>query len=52
MTGTIGRPKRKEIVKVLIEEGGDCDKAAQKCCMNRMKMVCICFEIWMCIIVL
>ena len=39
MTGSIGRPNRKEVVKVLIEEGGDCDRAARKCCMNRMKMV-------------
>ncbi|XP_065915142.1 uncharacterized protein [Dysidea avara] len=39
MFGSIGRPNRKEIVKVLIEEGGDCDRAARKCCMNRMKMI-------------
>ena len=41
MNGSIGRPYRNEIVKVLIEERGDCDKAAHKCCMNRMKMVII-----------
>ena len=40
MTGTIGKTKRKEIVKALIEEHGDSEKAAQKCCTNRIKMVC------------
>ena len=40
MTGTIGKPKRREIVNALIEEHGDCEKAAQRCCTNRIKMVC------------
>ena len=39
MTGTIGKLKRKEIVNALIEEHGDSEKAAQKCCKNRIKMV-------------
>ena len=40
MSGTIGKPKRKEIVTALIEEHGDSEKAAQRCCTNRIKMVC------------
>ena len=40
MTGNIGKPKRNEIIKALIEERGDCEKAAQRCCTNRIKMVC------------
>ena len=39
MNGSIGQLNKNEIVKVLIEEGGDCNKAAQRCCMNRMRMV-------------
>ena len=39
MTGSIGKPKRKEIVNALIEEHGDCEKAAQRCCTNRIKTV-------------
>ena len=39
MTGSIGRPKRNEIVRALIEECGDCEKAAQMCCKNRINMV-------------
>ena len=39
MTGSIGRPNRREIVKYLIEESGNCERAAQKCCNNRLKMV-------------
>ena len=40
MSGTIGKPKRKEVVTALIEERGDSEKAAQRCCINRIKMVC------------
>ena len=39
MTGNIGNPDRREIIQYLIEEGGNCDKAAQKCCASRLKMV-------------
>lgn len=39
MTGSIGRPGRGEIVRYLIEEGGNCERAAQRCCENRLKMV-------------
>ena len=38
-TSTIGKPKRKEIVKALIEEHGDSEKAAQRCCTNRIRTV-------------
>ena len=41
MNGSIGRPKRKEIVRVLIEEHGDCEKAARKCFENRINLVCL-----------
>lgn len=41
MSGSIGRPKRNEIVRALIEEHGDCEKAAQRCCKNRINMVCL-----------
>ena len=44
MSGTIGKPKRKEIVTALIEEHGDSEKAAQRCCTNRIKMVCCLFK--------
>ena len=40
MSGNIGKPMKKEIVKVLIEEHGDTEKAAQRCCTNRLNMVC------------
>ena len=40
MTGSIGIPKKSEIIKALIEERGDCEKAAQRCCTNRINMVC------------
>lgn len=39
MTGSIGQPRRGEIVQYLIEEEGSCERAAQKCCDNRLKMV-------------
>ena len=40
MSGTIGKPKRKEVVNALIEEHGDSERAAQRCCTNRIKKVC------------
>ena len=40
ISGNIGKAKKQEIVKALIEEHGDCERAAQKCCANRMRMVC------------
>ena len=39
MTGSIGQPRKGEVVQYLIEEGGNCERAAQKCCDNRLKMV-------------
>ena len=39
VSGNIGKPLKNEIVKVLIEEHGDIEKAAQRCCANRLKMV-------------
>ena len=39
ISGNIGNPQRREVVQFLIEEHGDCEKAAQKCCDSRMKKV-------------
>ena len=40
ISGNIGKPMKNEIAKVLIEENGDTEKAAQRCCTNRINMVC------------
>ena len=45
MTGSIGQPRKGEIVQYLIEEGGNCERAAQKCCDNRLKMVNTCTRV-------
>ena len=46
ITGSIGNPQRREIVQFLVEEHGDCEKAAQKCCDSRMKKVVFCIQAW------
>ena len=43
MVGGIGRPSKEEVRKLLIEERGDCQRAAKKCCETRMKKVCALF---------
>ena len=40
MVGGIGHPSKEEVRKLLIEEYGDCERAAKKCCETRMRKVC------------